>query len=555
MNRKKLVIILTLLLVYATAFGIYSMALDYFKNSKDVLSLSSSSFSDGETDLTYRCLNEAEAGSISFNAAFHKQELPAVAEEYCLIVYRMAGQSFKVYLNDIYLGAAGDYEGINSSIWNGMFIFEFDKRHLQENNQITLEIVGLYDIGLKSFPVIITENTNGIVINQYYQLFQVWLKAIFIGTLISGSIIMLAFYFTFFDSPSRQTFMLMALALFISIFYFIDFFTINLLPINFTLYKKLNITTVFVVVVLINFALISYFRMPKWRFVPYLTLAVSVCGAIFSRSIQQFKSWYDIYFLMLPANLLALMLMMAARKLRSQARYLLLIYNFTLVVAIIPAVFNLTFNFDLDIFYSTVHIFLIPMSVSAIIMVMTEMQKLRCTVSKENKRLKYFYNKSITDGLTGMYNYSFMLEYLHKIKPVYTVVLLDIDNLKEINDTLGHLAGNRAIIMIADALKNLLPKNSVVGRFGGDEFMAIIFVGENIAIGVMERVRLNIAASGLFNADPKVSISIGIYAVKEAEAVDEIIDKADQAMYYAKKTGKNCLVSYGEISDKNNDNS
>ena len=122
------------------------------------------------------------------------------------------------------------------------------------------------------------------------------------------------------------------------------------------------------------------------------------------------------------------------------------------------------------------------------------------------------------------------------------IVMIDIDHFKKINDTFGHPAGDEVLRSVAERLRRWLRPNDAVGRFGGEEFLAILSgVGPEEALQVCERIRFEVAKTTICCDQHKipVSCSIGI-AVSQAPAdLDRLISSADGALYHAKESGRN----------------
>jgi diguanylate cyclase (GGDEF)-like protein/PAS domain S-box-containing protein len=121
------------------------------------------------------------------------------------------------------------------------------------------------------------------------------------------------------------------------------------------------------------------------------------------------------------------------------------------------------------------------------------------------------------------------------------VMVLDLDNFKQINDTFGHSAGDRVIVSIADALTRRLRASDVVCRLGGDEFAVLLPTGDieqgrTVATSVLEALRDELAALGAIAAE--AAASIGLAAVERHHRCgDEVVADADSAMYDAKQAG------------------
>ena len=161
---------------------------------------------------------------------------------------------------------------------------------------------------------------------------------------------------------------------------------------------------------------------------------------------------------------------------------------------------------------------------------------------------------AITDPVSGLFNRRYfherLEEELDRARRHHTSVallIIDVDNFKGINDRFGHLAGDMVIRSIGDILKRSVRKFDLCTRFGGEEF-AIVMPGSgpDSSVPVAERIRQRIEAfraSDTDLADLHVTASIGI-AVSQGTSSRELIARADQALYEAKRAGKNRLVEW-----------
>jgi diguanylate cyclase (GGDEF)-like protein len=126
-----------------------------------------------------------------------------------------------------------------------------------------------------------------------------------------------------------------------------------------------------------------------------------------------------------------------------------------------------------------------------------------------------------------------------------TVLLLDVDHFKLVNDTHGHHAGDRALQEIAGALERALRTEDAIGRWGGEEFLAVLrLTDEDGAIRVAERLRQAVADSA--TGEPGRSITIGV-AQWRGEPAETLLAEADRALYAGKLAGRN-LVSVSNRS-------
>lgn len=164
-----------------------------------------------------------------------------------------------------------------------------------------------------------------------------------------------------------------------------------------------------------------------------------------------------------------------------------------------------------------------------------------------NKQLK---QTSITDGLTGLYNrkeiQSRIGEGLHCMKKgIFSIIMLDIDNFKQVNDTYGHQEGDHVIIALAKILQdsNVLDAQSFsAGRWGGEEFMLLLPECDIAhATDIAERIRKCFAGTA-FPQAKSLTVSIGVSQAKSNDTLDTLCVRVDEALYDAKQSGKNKVV-------------
>lgn len=158
-------------------------------------------------------------------------------------------------------------------------------------------------------------------------------------------------------------------------------------------------------------------------------------------------------------------------------------------------------------------------------------------------------HKSTRDSLTNLYNHIHILQILEKeiIKAKrynnkLSILLLDLDYFKEVNDTFGHRAGDRVLAGLSSSLSKNVRSIDYIGRYGGDEFL-IVFpnTGIEMAYNISERIRINIENIKWEHDTIRITISGGLAELKNEE-LNELIIKADKILYKAKAEGKNCIV-------------
>jgi len=159
---------------------------------------------------------------------------------------------------------------------------------------------------------------------------------------------------------------------------------------------------------------------------------------------------------------------------------------------------------------------------------------------------------SLRDGLTGLLNRRAFEELLaieeeRRDDRPYSVVMIDIDNFKRLNDGYGHLAGDRVIAAVAGVIRDALRGADLATRYGGEEFSVLLpGTAAHDALGVAERIRCRIEELDLEFAATrlKVTASLGVAgrSLREEYDLKELVALADQALYRAKRSGKNVSI-------------
>jgi two-component system cell cycle response regulator len=144
------------------------------------------------------------------------------------------------------------------------------------------------------------------------------------------------------------------------------------------------------------------------------------------------------------------------------------------------------------------------------------------------------------DPLTRLKNRRFLFTQLRSlISGAMAVVMVDLDRFKAINDVHGHAAGDQALIAAADALRRALRAEDVLGRIGGEEFLALLpDTDEGAAAHAAERLREAVEAA---HAPVPVTASVGYAVLEDGEAPDDLVRRADTALYEAKAGGRNTV--------------
>jgi len=176
-------------------------------------------------------------------------------------------------------------------------------------------------------------------------------------------------------------------------------------------------------------------------------------------------------------------------------------------------------------------------------------------------QLKRTEELSVTDDLTQLYNSRYLNQVLRREtkrasrsgRPL-SLLFIDLDGFKAVNDTHGHLCGSRTLVEAASVIKGSARETDVVSRFGGDEFALILpDTGGEGAFAVGERIRERVAEFEFLARDGlkiRLTASVGVATLPDvAASAEELVAAADSAMYYVKEHGKNGIQAAGVPAD------
>jgi diguanylate cyclase (GGDEF)-like protein len=185
--------------------------------------------------------------------------------------------------------------------------------------------------------------------------------------------------------------------------------------------------------------------------------------------------------------------------------------------------------------------------------------KTSLSILSEAKRIDQIRLLSLTDEVTGLFNQRKLVEdldlhisrYPHE-KQVFSLLFIDIDYFKNVNDQFGHVVGSQLLVDMAAVLKTQLRGSDLVYRYGGDEFIVLlpksnIEESKKIAVRISEVVK---AAEFVINHEQKyrLSLSIGISEFpSDADSAKSIIEFADKMMYMSKKSGRGKVFHITEV--------
>ena len=181
--------------------------------------------------------------------------------------------------------------------------------------------------------------------------------------------------------------------------------------------------------------------------------------------------------------------------------------------------------------------------------IFSKIDKLEEKVKSLQQELDKVYKELLIDSLTKAYNKKALEKDLNEILKIgkqkdlnLVIAVIDFDDFKNINDTYGHLVGDFVLIKLVEIIKRLIRKEHKLYRFGGDEFILVLNrVDLKEAERIIERIVEKISHTVLkYNEHLiKISVSMGVTKHKKGDTIKTLLQRADDALYEAKKEGKN----------------
>ncbi len=537
-NRIVYAMIYILIVFVMILINTYTGHLD-FLNSSNTIFIDPSEFNGdySATDL----IEEDGDNTFSYQLDLKEEAFKEMeGEEYKLIINGIKDNAIKVWFNDQLVISDGDLKEGHSMLRSGHVSAPIEFTALQENNRITMQTYAEYRTGTDD-PIIISEKKTGEKTLYWLTRFNHQFLYLGIGLMTMSVFFVLVIYFL--NPQGNQLLLAISLATFFASIYFLDFLPMNYLVTNYMTHKKLYFLFLAVGIFFYGYALYLLIRKKYIMILPITQLIYYLSIMIASNNMIQFKRYYDYFY----ASLLVVglsFLVIGFRNIRKDNKIFILMLHFSTLIFI--AVTRLSIGLKSNYFSLAMPIF-IMFTVAFLPMIMTFdfLLDKQLKIYSEKEQKKVAYKQSLIDDLTGVWNKRYLENRLYELPEATVVAIIDLDEFKTINDTYGHLAGDRMLIHLTDILKKRLREEDDICRYGGDEFV-VIFKDCKMkdAVNVIESIHRLIAENPVYYNDEKITttISVGLSIVTEEVQGEKIIEYADRRLYVAKARGRNQTV-------------
>jgi diguanylate cyclase len=183
----------------------------------------------------------------------------------------------------------------------------------------------------------------------------------------------------------------------------------------------------------------------------------------------------------------------------------------------------------------------------------TNLEVMQTRIARDRIKRKSLEQEILVDPLTGIANRRAIERHLRKAikkykryRKIFSMVFIDIDDFKKVNDTYGHWVGDKCLKKIVSKIKPLIREDDFVARYGGDEFIIVLpSADRRAAHGIAHKLSSAISKTRFLylNSEIELSVSIGLTQMEETDYAPEVIfARADAALYEAKNQGKNCVI-------------
>ncbi|MBM7556134.1 diguanylate cyclase [Halanaerobacter jeridensis] len=510
------------------------------KNDDQIIKLDSFTSPQKENGMNYYRLKEGDPHQYQFKTTISGEKLNELnGDNYELIVYQFTAQWYKIYFNGFLIGGSGDYQDHNSNIWNQFAKYSIPEQLIKSRNEIKVKAYGAYEIGTLNLPLMISTID---FTNKIYELFKFLFYYFYLVVIGIVLVNLLLLMYIVIISPNRDNeyiyYILANIFLIPPIFDYITFYT---LPISLLAFKKIIMASNCIMVIFTSIGLYKQFKKRVNMIAGIILLFVLLFGLIRFSALIGFVNYWNVLNLFMTINLVTWLYATAVNLKNSYIAKVIFITTLFTLYAPINMMILSTFNINIGMTDSRFLLF----PLSFILITLYHYVELNRTIAHEQNRSQLMYERAIKDEMTDTYNHQYIVDFLEDKYGMYSIIMLDIDDFKEINDQYGHQTGDFVIKYVVEKIKSNIRKNDIVGRYGGDEFIIVLDKcpqekGEEIA----KKIKKDIKALQQTPQEEEieVTVSLGVYQVEEEKNRKVVLKEVDQNLYQAKKEGKDRVV-------------
>lgn len=498
-------------------------------------------------------------GIYRFGADLLADEKLLATEGQVLVVPQISGSSLELRINGVLLGTRGDPATGRSTVWNAVHVFPLPPGLLGPRNSLELSINGTYEAGIVMRPYFVGGKKVSL------RLFTLLFASDYLIWICVGALLIVAFIVLslgIFDEVERNASLLLGLAGICAAFVLFDFARIERLPIPLVTFKRIvvgarHLSAAILVAVFARF-LKGRLGVVASSFIVFQLLCLGIV-VLWPGGIVELKrvyGWTYLSFAPFIAYLLYLVVFSGSKV--GAFRFLVFGVTFAFLVSV-RDIYYLAVVKDAGAVMISQFSFVVLSFCGADFVVGNSSARHR-ELAAERRRAAYFREESLKDALTEAYNRKILPVLAESLKRPYSVLLIDLDDLKMINDEYGHGTGDAVLVDLVRTFKRNVREDDVVVRMGGDEFAVVLrSCPSKIAYELAELVLADCAKAAvpvvplgdlqpeaLGNLSYSVSIGLAFQSGEGETTLDELLQAvavADRRLYEAKEGGKGLIAS------------
>ncbi|MDI6850631.1 MAG: diguanylate cyclase [bacterium] len=486
-------------------------------------------------DLEIPFLMEASGSHIFwFNFERPKCDTPA------LFIPLIDGNYLEVYLNGHLIGVSGNPISRNSLRWNKPELFVIPGSFLKDGfNELRILVKAENTLGILS-PIFMGDlrfvKGRYILLGFLNQVLNQFYLAMF---LVLGFFIVLIPFLI----ELRLHRALLGISLIFFAIYLIDYTFVPYLPIYYAVYKKIIIASLYLSLALYGLAFVYEFGYRGvHRKIALALLVVNIGLILVLLSVPNDSVLVRRTYLKMNVTIyvsMALIVSVFLREIIRSARpEKLLLINLNAIIFLLPHVFNDVYVLVNNLPKPLLTQYALPIFVFAnTSYIVNDFITLYRKLILEKRRAEFLEKESMRDPLTGALNRRFLNKIKEIIPGMYSISLIDLDNFKDFNDHFGHVIGDCVLRRITSILFSMLRKDDYVIRYGGDEFLLLLYKTSRVeAEKILEKIKHKLVENKIEcdDQDFYVSFSYGIASADEAHTFEEMLKIADSRLYEAK---------------------
>ena len=431
---------------------------------------------EDKSNLNYRLLNTLDKKLYVYETIIKKDDFLRIDNKnqpYKLIIYRLACHWYKVYINEIVVASLGALENDSSVIWNTIKDYNIDPKLLKDENRIKLEFYSTYEIGYLAFSPIITTVKHSNTIMNWFSFFLINFYIIAIG-ILWFCFALLVLLLILIRTKKRE-YIFYSLSTIFSSFYIFDNIIIYDLVVPTLLFKLFVFSSLYFSITLFSFALFIQFKKKLNLFLGVLLLGAIFLMLLLSRNMILLKKITNIFNLFILLNIVGWIITAFISFKKSNDAKIILSSSIFLSIVSMYDIFFILFEKAGRYNILSINIYgIIFFSLAIILLIIFDYIEIFGKIACEKERADHYYERSIRDSMTGAYNFQHTMSIIKELHTPFSVIMIDTDHFKSINDTYGHDTGDSVIHYIVEKCRNCIRTDDLVCRYGGDEFIVVL---------------------------------------------------------------------------------